>query len=68
MGDEKRSLEDKVAKREHIVTDQGNGGSYCDHCNYDLGPDPSVEYERCPKCNYRLVEGSIFINSGGSDF
>lgn len=63
-----KGLEERVAKREHITTDQGNGNSYCSNCEYDLGSDPRVKYEECPKCKYKLVEGSVFINKGGSDF
>jgi len=66
--EEKENLEEKVATREHIVTDQGNGGSYCSNCEYNLGPDPAKEYEKCPECNYKLVEGGIWVSPGGSDF
>jgi len=68
MTDKKESLEERVAKREHVVTDQGNGGSYCSNCNYYLGSDPSKEFKTCPECNYKLIEGNIYINRGGSDF
>lgn len=44
----------KVAKREHVVTDQGNGGSYCSNCLHNLGSDPRNKYSRCPKCGLRL--------------
>jgi hypothetical protein len=65
---EEKVKEDKVARREHVVTDQGNGGSYCDHCNYDLGSDAMRDYDSCPGCGYKLIEGSIWISPGGSDF
>ncbi|MBU2576356.1 MAG: hypothetical protein KKF50_01405 [Nanoarchaeota archaeon] len=68
MVDKKESLEKKVATREHIVTDQGNGGSFCSHCNYNLGSDPSRHYRKCPGCDYRLIEGGVYIGQGGSDF
>ncbi|MEK6969511.1 MAG: hypothetical protein AABW48_03720 [Nanoarchaeota archaeon] len=68
MADKKNSLEEKVATREHIVTDQGNGVAYCSNCNYNFGPDPLKEYKICPGCNYTLTEGKIDILPGGSDF
>ena len=68
MEEKNKGLE-KIAFREHIVTDQGNGGSSCSNCNYDLGSDPSKNYDTCPKCGYRLMNGGIFFpNLGGSDF
>ncbi|MBW3015622.1 hypothetical protein KY330_04325 [Candidatus Woesearchaeota archaeon] len=54
-----KDLEEKVAYRNHIVCDQGNGGSYCSNCQYFLGSDPSIGYDRCPNCNYKLKEGSL---------
>jgi len=68
MAEENKTLEEKVAFREHIATDMGNGGSYCSNCLFDLGPDPSKSYDKCPKCSYRLLEGSLYVSSGGSDF
>lgn len=67
MEEQKLSLE-KVAFREHITTDMGNGGSYCSNCKYNLGSDPSKAYEKCPRCDCRLREGGMFVNRGGSDF
>jgi len=58
----------KVARREHVVSDQGNGRSYCGHCEKDLGSDPTVHFDRCPGCNYLLIEGDVTIQRGGSDF
>ena len=57
-----------IARREHVVTDQGNGGSYCSHCRYSFGSDPSKEFDACPNCQYQIVEGDISIQQGGSDF
>lgn len=57
-----------IAKREHIATDMGNGGSYCSNCRYDLGSEPSVNYENCPGCGFTLKEGSVYSPVGGSDF
>lgn len=68
MVDKIEPLEERIATREHSVTDQGNGGSYCSNCYYDFGSDPSKHYETCPGCNYKIVEGGIYINRGGSDF
>lgn len=58
-------MKDKIATRDHIVTDQGNGGCYCSNCRADLTENPS---NTCLNCGYELIEGSIFINQGGSDF
>ena len=66
--DEIKNLEEMVATREHIVTDQGNGSSYCSNCQYGLGSNPSKEYEKCPGCDYKFIEGGLYINQGGSDF
>ena len=61
-------LEKRVALRNHVVNDQGNGSSYCSHCNSDLGSNPSKQYDSCPGCGYKLVEGDLSIEQGGSDF
>jgi len=63
-----KGLEEKIAYREHIVTDMGNGSSYCSNCHYNFGPEASKHYESCPGCGYRIKEGSTYINWGGSDF
>ena len=62
------NLEKKIATREHIATDQGTGGSYCSNCNYNLGSDPGKDYPKCPGCDYKLIQGSMYIQQGGSDF
>ena len=59
---------DEFAKIESIVTDQGNGSSYCSACKASIdiqkiSPDP-----RCPNCCRKLIFGGIFISPGGSDF
>ena len=60
---------EKIAFREHLITDQGNGGSYCTNCKCDLGSDPCKNYDTCPGCGYKLVNGEIHPYSfGGSDF
>jgi len=66
-----------------LITDQGNGGTYCGHCNYDLdpylskrlnerlaNPDKEPAHQQCPKCTYLLKDdpSGPYINSGGSDF
>ena len=67
MVDKEINLEERVARRNHVVMDRGTGWSYCGHCNYDLGNDMSVKYETCPKCEYKLVEGGINMQRGGLD-
>lgn len=52
------------AFRQHVVTDQGNGGAYCGSCSANL----DNEYDICPKCKLPLVEGGINGSFGGSDF
>ena len=52
------------AYRQHVVTDQGNGGAYCGSCSANLDD----EYDLCPKCKLPLVEGSLGYSMGGSDF
>jgi len=64
----KKTLEEKVAYRNHVVTDMGNGASFCSNCDYNFGPDPLKSYKKCPGCDYKLKDGSMYINSGGSDF
>lgn len=68
MSETKRDLEEMVATREHLVTDQGNGMSYCSNCQYNLGTDPSIVYKECPGCEYKLIEGKLYLPQGGSDF
>jgi hypothetical protein len=63
MPDEKRT-----GTIESIVTDQGNGSSYCSLCGRDIDifadqPYPVV----CPGCGAELYFGSTYINGGGSD-
>jgi len=69
MKEKKECLEEKVATRVHITTDMGTGSSYCSNCNYDFGSQASKIYEKCPKCNYRIIEGAVTpYPFGGSDF
>lgn len=60
-----------TAKIQIITTDQGNGGAFCDNCNYCLdGGDPLVKLpNRCPNCDV-LFAGTEepYVNRGGSDF
>ncbi len=67
MNEVKQNLEEMVATREHIVTDQGNGMSYCSNCEYNLGSSALKVYEKCPECDYKLIEGGIYVNQGNSD-
>jgi hypothetical protein len=60
---------------ESIVTDMGNGASYCAACNYEfdihyLSKDCEAKGKKltCPGCGKRLISGGIYINRGGSDF
>ena len=54
----------EFAFRQHVVTDQGNGGAYCGSCSANL----DNEYDICPGCKLPLVEGGINGSMGGSDF
>ncbi|MDI6738486.1 MAG: hypothetical protein QME12_08325 [Nanoarchaeota archaeon] len=58
---DKKDLEKRIAYKEHIVTDMGNGGAFCSHCQYDLGSDPVEIYKihKCPGCGYTLYEGGF---------
>jgi predicted Zn-ribbon and HTH transcriptional regulator len=58
----------KMAYKEHFVTDMGNGGAICSHCSFFLGSDPFTQPDVCPQCNYTLVQGGTYIATGGSDF
>ena len=64
----RKNLEEKIAFRSHIATDMGTGGSYCSNCRYYFGSDPFKEYNFCPGCGYKLKDGRISTNMGGSDF
>ncbi len=60
----------RVAYREHVVCDQGNGGAYCSVCGYDL---TSKDFETpvpnpCPGCGNIWEEGGMYVQGGGSDF
>ena len=57
----------KIASREIIVTDQGNGGAYCDNCqaSQDVG---EFYPDNCPGCGYKIIAGSVYINRGGSEY
>jgi len=70
------------ATREHVVTDQGNGGAYCSNCGYDLTSKMNPDFwannsvynyflpvpNPCPGCGLEWEEGGTYINYGGSDF
>ncbi len=55
---------------ESLITDQGNGSSWCSHCDYDLTDfiHKLVMPKECPGCKKKLVFGGTFIPTGGSDF
>lgn len=56
------------AYREHIVTDQGNGGAYCSECLADLTSDINGKAPYpCPGCGAEYEEGGLYVNMGGSD-
>ncbi|OGZ08640.1 MAG: hypothetical protein A2942_02500 [Candidatus Lloydbacteria bacterium RIFCSPLOWO2_01_FULL_50_20] len=65
---EYRSLYEKVAFIESVVTDQGNGGSYCSHCRHNIDIQKIGELDHCPGCKRKLIWGETSINRGGSDF
>jgi|SRR3989338_8366896 len=66
---EYRSLHDKLAQIESIVTDQGNGGSFCGACGFHLVTEKIHELEHCPKCKRTLVAGGPTTSTlSGSDF
>ena len=56
----------KVARIDSIITDQGNGGSYCSECGIAISLDPVPK--TCPGCGLPLIFGDVYINQGGSDF
>lgn len=58
----------KPALFESVVTDQGNGGSYCGGCKHTLDFTAITELGYCPHCERPLVWGEVSINRGGSDF
>ena len=59
----------RTATIEHVVCDQGNGGAYCGNCQTHLGSDPMNLPRVCPNCQATLVgSGSVYIQTGGSDF
>ncbi len=63
---EEEKLLERIATRETMITDQGNGRTYCGNCSTMLdGPD---NYNRCPNCDYKLISGELYVNRGGLDF
>ncbi len=65
------SSENDVAYIDSIVPDQGNGGSFCSNCDYDLSKFVCTKLtmpEKCPGCGKELVWGGIYAGAGGSDF
>lgn len=61
----------KTAKIEVLVTDQGNGASFCSACgtHLDGGDATRALPTTCPGCNARLtVQEEPFISAGGCDF
>lgn len=53
---------------ESVVTDQGNGGSYCDGCKHTIDFTAITALGYCPHCERPLVWGEMHIPQGGSDF
>ena len=68
MKNERKELSDKITTIEHIATDQGNGAAYCGNCQYTLGTNPFIDYESCPKCDYKFNGSNLYVQQGGSDF
>ena len=55
--------------REHIVTDQGNGGAFCSKCGANLSsPFGEPAPYPCPDCGAEWIEGGMYVQGGGSDF
>ncbi|MDO8520671.1 MAG: hypothetical protein Q7S52_00990 [bacterium] len=65
---EYRSIRDGLALIESIVTDQGNGGSYCSGCRQPLDIKKVHELDNCPGCKRILIMGEMHTTQGGSDF
>lgn len=57
----------ETATIDSIVTDQGNGGSYCSGCDAPIDLDKD-DLEKCKHCGRKLVWGEVSVNEGGSDF
>lgn len=55
--DEKK-VEEKIAYRRHCYDDQGGGSSFCTNCGHNFGWNFTL-YEKCPDCNYKLIETGI---------
>ena len=55
---------------EVLITDMGNGASYCSHCEHCLdGGDPFVVIPPCcPRCGEEFTDRRTYTNTGGSDF
>ena len=53
---------------ESLVTDQGNGASYCSVCLrfIDIRRVDRLPYP-CPECGAELYFGSVYSGGGGSD-
>jgi DNA-directed RNA polymerase subunit RPC12/RpoP len=45
---------ERTTEARQIITDEGNGGYYCVHCEVDLGLEPP-SYENCPQCGYKIT-------------
>lgn len=66
----------KTTTIESIVTDMGNGDSFCNNCQEKLtriidewtSNLKAKDRYICPKCKYKLYRGGTFISPGGSDF
>lgn len=50
-----------------IITDQGNGDTFCSSCHNNLDAGTLVG-SACPKCGCEFTSQDIFIQQGGSDF
>jgi hypothetical protein len=54
-----KKLNKDYSIRTHVVTDMGNGGSFCNQCLYSFGGDPFIDFLICPGCKRTVVDHGI---------
>jgi len=57
-----------TAKIDSLVTDQGNGSSWCSACNHKLDLEEVFKTMVCPNCHEPLEWGNVGGDFGGHDF
>jgi hypothetical protein len=62
------SYKDNETWAQVIVTDQGNGATYCGQCGENFDKHGVLCPKECPKCRRKVVDSNVWINQGGSDF